>query len=320
MEDEIALAKLNALKQDRKNLKSKFTRFITYYTTHNELDQIRLRLNAVENSLDEFVRIQSAINLVEVDPNSDAEIEKFEIDYFEHISNARAKVKERDEVASDTTIRDSQIRTPCESVGNHIEINNTKLPPLELKKFAGNPDGWLTFCDSFKSAVHNNGRLTDFDKLRYLQAHLTGSALKVIDSVETTAANYEVAWKLLEEQYDNRRIIIQTHIKCLMEMPSIAKEGSYGMNDLLNDVLIRMRALKSLGQPVESWDAILIYIITSRLDRFTHLEWEKSLSDSEIPSFESLRKFIKQRYNSLNVVKTQTNPSKNISKFKWIFR
>ena len=78
MEDEITLAKLNALKQDRKNLKSKFTRFITYYTTHNELDQIRLRLNAVENSLDEFVRIQSAINLVEVDPNSDAEIEKFE--------------------------------------------------------------------------------------------------------------------------------------------------------------------------------------------------------------------------------------------------
>ena len=238
-------------------------------------------------------------------------LKNLKIDYFEHISNARAKVKERDEVASNTTIRDSQIRTPCESVGNHIEINNTKLPPLELKKFAGNPDGWLTFCDSFKSAVHNNGRLTDFDKLRYLQAHLTGSALKVIDSVETTAANYEVAWKLLEEQYDNRRIIIQTHTKCLMEMPSIAKEGSYGMNDLLNDVLIHMRALKILGQPVESWGSILIYIITSLLDRFTHLEWEKSLSDSEIPSFESSRKFIKQRYNSLNVVKTQTNPSKN---------
>ena len=115
------------------------------------------------------------------------------------------------------------------------------------------------------------GLITDFKILRYLQATLTGSALKVIHSVETTAANYEGAWKLLEMQYDNRRIIIQTHIKRLMEMPSIVKEASYGMNNLLNDVLIRMRVFKSLDQPVETWDAILIYMIILRLDRFSQL-------------------------------------------------
>ena len=48
-----------------------------------------------------------------------------------------------------------------------------KLPKLEIKKFLGNPGGWVTFRDSFQSAIHTNEQLTDTQKFQYLKCTLT---------------------------------------------------------------------------------------------------------------------------------------------------
>lgn len=307
---EQVLEKIIALKLDRKNLKAKFTRFVTYYTAHKDknFEQLRIRLDGVEGSLEEFEKIQTQISLLQPEiSDNDTEIENFEKEYYEHISKARLKLKEHDKTVSASNSSTDTSRSNTPSI---VEVNynsgkvNTKLPDLTLKTFSGNHDEWLTFCDSFKSSIHNNSSLNDIDKLRYLQSSLTGSALKTIEAIETTASNYKVAWKLLEEQYDDKRLIIQTHVKRLMELPSVNKD-EYTINDLMTDIVVRIRALKSLDQPVDHWDAILIYVVTSRLDRYTHLEWERSLTDQEMPTFEELRKFIKSRHNSFHVVKTQ---------------
>ena len=41
---------------------------------------------------------------------------------------------------------------------------HAKLPRLTLKNFLGDPGQWLTFWDSFRSAVHENPELHNIDK------------------------------------------------------------------------------------------------------------------------------------------------------------
>lgn len=47
-----------------------------------------------------------------------------------------------------------------------------KLPKLALHSFSGDITQWITFWDSFRSAVHDNDQLTAVDKFNYLKSLL----------------------------------------------------------------------------------------------------------------------------------------------------
>lgn len=59
---------------------------------------------------------------------------------------------------------------------------------------------------------------------------------EVIKAFEITTENYMEAWELLIEQYDNRRRIVQGHIKSFFELPSMLKENHTQLRALLNSV------------------------------------------------------------------------------------
>ena len=71
--------------------------------------------------------------------------------------------------------------------------SHIKLPAMHLPQFGGSYESWPGFSDSFKSAVHDNPSFRDTQKLIYLRSCLSGKALEKIESLETTAANYQVA-------------------------------------------------------------------------------------------------------------------------------
>ena len=54
-------------------------------------------------------------------------------------------------------------------------------------------------------------------------------------------------------------------------------------------------ALKSLEQPVQHWDTILVYIIAKKLDKGTRLAWERTLENEEIPDFQKLIAFLNKQ-------------------------
>ncbi|XP_071580899.1 uncharacterized protein [Temnothorax nylanderi] len=101
-----------------------------------------------------------------------------------------------------------------------IELNATVTgTQSDDNERAGNYEAWMGFYDNFKSIVHDNANLTPVQKLQYLRSSLTDEAAQVIQSLETSSQNYEVAWALVVERYDNRRIIIQSHIRALFDLP-----------------------------------------------------------------------------------------------------
>ncbi|XP_071579334.1 uncharacterized protein [Temnothorax nylanderi] len=82
--------------------------------------------------------------------------------------------------------------------------------------------------------------------MHYLRASLKGEAADVISSLELAAENYEEAWAMLNERYDNQRVIMQKHIKAMFGQPVLHKENHAELRHLLDNVLKHLRALKQL--------------------------------------------------------------------------
>ena len=60
-----------------------------------------------------------------------------------------------------------------------------KLPKFFLPSFAGDATQWISFWDSFASAIHDNNDLNNIDKFQYLRSCLQGSAAETVGGITT---------------------------------------------------------------------------------------------------------------------------------------
>lgn len=104
--------------------------------------------------------------------------------------------------------------------------------------------------------------MSGIQKFQYLRSSLSREALQVIHTLETTEENYEIAWRLIKERYENKKLIINTHIKELFELPTVNKGSHIVLRNFMDSARTHTRALEALKQPVLQWDTILIYLLS----------------------------------------------------------
>lgn len=163
----------------------------------------------------------------------------------------------------------------------------------------------------FTAIIHNDNNIPKVQKFRYLKCFLRENASRIIENIEISEVNYEMAWGLLEERYNNKRVIIQNHMTALLELPTPNKDSASGLRNLLDTILRHIRALKMLGEPTESWDTPLVCFLVLKLDRETRKEWERSVKGSEMPRLENLTDFLRERCQVLEAMNPETNDNKN---------
>lgn len=137
-------------------------------------------------------------------------------------------------------------------------------------------------------------------KFKYLRSTLQCQALDVIKSIPKTKANYELALDRLKQRFDNKSLIIQSHISALIDTPRVAESPS--SSELIcfyGHVCSHVASLKTLGQPTDQWDAWLVTIITSRLDEATALDWQLSCKSTNLPKYEEIQQLIVNRFRYL---------------------
>ncbi|XP_071580996.1 uncharacterized protein [Temnothorax nylanderi] len=137
-----------------------------------------------------------------------------------------------------------------------------RLPKLDLPKFSGKYDEWFPFFDVFNSIIHSNASLNNVQRLQYLRAAVSGEASDVINTLEMSDRNYEIAWNLLRERYDNKRVIVHTHIKAITELPSVNKENACELRQIADGASKHIHALQALGRPIH--DDLLVYVVSSK--------------------------------------------------------
>lgn len=305
---------LRHLKIRRGQLKAQLTRF-KHYTqecTVENLEQLRERYEKAKSLLSKFEEVQTNIEIklpeekAALMENANISIE-FEDAYFQALALAKEKLDQHPHL-----IRE-EIRNQGAVINNNNKIQ-VKLPTLTLPTFNGNYEQWLLFKDSFESLINTNENLSEIQKFQYLRSALKEEALNVIQALETTTGNYRIAWDLVKKRYENKRLIINTHLKELFELNSIRKSNHIALRQLVDKIRTHTRALEALSQPINQWDTILIYLAANKLDYTSRKEWEMLVGEnSELPKLAELLEFLTNRCQTLEMV--EGNKIKQESKF-----
>lgn len=115
-------------------------------------------------------------------------------------------------------------------------LKQIQLPKLNLPTFSGHQLAWEGFRGLFKSLVHDVAGLPPIQKLQYLRASLTGEAAAAVVNMEMTSEGYALAWEELSARYDNRRVLLATHMRALLSAAPISKPSAAEINRLLSVV------------------------------------------------------------------------------------
>lgn len=191
----------------------------------------------------------------------------------------------------------------------HELTNSLPLPRISIPKFNGDYLKWKTFQDLFCQLVANQ-KLPTAQKMWYLKSNLGGEAEKLISHLSATAENYVTAWNLLQERYNNKRVIVTTLIQQLLEQP-ISGSSVAGLKQLHDTTQECLHALNNIGIDTASWDPMLNHVLLKKLDRSTHVLYERTITNpKEVQKTSDLLTFLERHFQSTEAIHHKERPSK----------
>lgn len=295
---------MEALHKIKRRLKANLTRLETAVgkldkTKTTEIER-KVHLDKLEKLNGEFQDL--AIKLSDI--CDDTEYAEHEID----LSNADERIYS---LKVDLLSMQGPVEAPSSEQFTNSRQTEMKLPKLDMPIFSGSTQDWLSFRDLFIAIVHKNITLSGAEKLQYLKLALRGEPAQLIQSFAITDLNYQEAWNLLNERYQNTREIVNAHIDRMLSQVTLHQESATGLRKLADTTTECRRSLELLEVPVKEWDAIIVNIISKKLDPDSRRHWELSLTTDAIPTFEQLSSFIDQRARALTTIEaTRTKSSK----------
>ena len=168
---------------------------------------------------------------------------------------------------------------PTESSSSPCDGKGVKLPKLDVPTFDGDILHWRTFWEQFCVSVHDRSNLADSEKLIYLQQSLkNGSAKSAIEGLSRSGEYYMEAVECLKARYDRPRLIHQTHVRMILEAPSLKDGSGKELRRLHDTVQQHLRALKAMDY--EPSGPFITSALELKLDVNTMFEWQKHSQDS----------------------------------------
>ncbi|XP_055543082.1 uncharacterized protein LOC129728654 [Wyeomyia smithii] len=146
-----------------------------------------------------------------------------------------------------------------------------------LPTFDGKYEHWPRFKAMFQDLM---SRSSDCDaiKLYHLEKSLVGDAAGIIDSQTIQDNNYAQAWTILEQRFENKRLIVDLHIRGLLNLKRKTKKSSKELRLLLDECCRHVENLKFLGQELLGVSELFVVnVLTAALDKETREHWESTL-------------------------------------------
>lgn len=101
-----------------------------------------------------------------------------------------------------------------------------KLAAISVPMFSGEYREWAAFQDIFMTLVHENQNLQQVEKFFLLRSAISGDAFKCIKYLETTSTNYDIACTALGARYNNKKELVQAHVKSIIDLDMIISKSS----------------------------------------------------------------------------------------------
>ncbi|XP_076765057.1 uncharacterized protein LOC143432169 [Xylocopa sonorina] len=254
---------VRSLIKKRSLVKAHITRIFNYIKQSESLEKyvLEVRKQKLGEHYSFFVKIQSHID--EQNDNVDEDLAQIEIEnlYYDCAYFINKYFYEAESIA--------RVPNPMISTSPSITTANTIFPKIHIRPFKGDFAEWHNFFDTFESLVHENDSIPITHKFHFLKSYLTGNA----------------------KRYNRPRKIVQCHIRTLFELPDTVKNSLTSLRAFVERAEMHINALKALKQTVE-WHEMLIYIITSKLDKIMRTKWERSIDEDKSPTYEEIIVFL----------------------------
>ncbi|KAK8761562.1 hypothetical protein V5799_027169, partial [Amblyomma americanum] len=151
-----------------------------------------------------------------------------------------------------------------------------KLPRLELTSFSGRRHDWQPFWEVFEQVVDKNEELSSVDKFHYLRASVTGDAAAALAGLPPTARCYSDAVELLKKRFGNEELLIQEHMKKLIDIqPVRSSDDVRGLRRLYDTLAAHIKGLETLGQKHDSYSSLLMPIVQRALPTDILLDYSR---------------------------------------------
>lgn len=319
VDERIDNQQLKTLISKRNKIENALVRCKTWF----ESNKTTASVAAIKLRINDFVKLNEQFNLIQSDIEDIDEITSaadqenirntFESAYYDLYAELQEAVEN---ATSSNSINNNQSINEIPAV----QFSAIRLPPIDIKPFDGTYTEWLPFFNTFSALVHNEPRYNNrnVEKLHQLRNCLKGQALDAIQSLPIDGNNYEVALKLLRDRFENKRLIVQHHVNNIFNMPQVIKDSARSLREFLNILNTNIEALKSLNIEVNSWDPLLIHIMTSKLDFVSRKGWEETLKDTKPPTKTQLIEYLTQRCHLLEAldINKSFTPNTHLKNFK----
>ena len=310
------LQTIATLKRRRGHIKAALTRvtsFIDRFThSPDAVSEAASRLSALPSLLQQFEIVQTKIEEIDIENDEQHSLDRddFETKYHSTAGRLTRLIKStlQPEIsyACDTNATHRE-QTPLSQGSSGAMSIRSHLPRLPLEQFDGDYNKWQRFFNCFKSRIHNEPSLTHIDKFHFLRSCLTGPPLDLINSLEVNELCYDNAMSVLKQRYDRKRLITESHIRSLLELPKLTNSTACDLRNFLLNFSTHLEALRALSRPVKHWDDLLVGIVRAKLDTKTLEQWELSITVNTEVSIKHLTEFLESRAGSLESFESQTS-------------
>lgn len=286
------------LKQKRKEAKDSLFRTAKYLqditsceVSDTLLSQLKIRHSNANAMFEQFR--EANIEICCLNENEIEDIEEIEKVYFE----IQGKI---DLISTSSLRQDMQTNV---SPSNATAFSPTKLPNINIPSFDGkNLSEYKPFIDLFEAVVDKNSNLSNVERLFYLKSYLKGEALNLITNLPLINESYSEALAILKKRYDNEVMIVNSHVYGLLDIPPVQKGTTNAIREFVSKVKQSMGALKNLNQPVDSWDTIIVCILSRKLDQYTNKAFQIDRDNSKLASLNEFLTFLENRATALEAL------------------
>ncbi|XP_062714046.1 uncharacterized protein LOC134290850 [Aedes albopictus] len=182
--------------------------------------------------------------------------------------------------------------------------------PRAIPHFDGKYEQWEKFKVMFRDVVDRSNDPPRI-KLYHLEKALIGDAAGIIDAKTIADGNYDHAWEILAERFEDKRRMVDHHISGLLNMRKMSQESHSELRELVDSCVGHVENLKHLGLDFTGVsDTIVTHILSNALDDETKKLWESSVAHGELPEYEDTVKFLKGRISVLERCQKSTSDSK----------
>ncbi|XP_071044448.1 uncharacterized protein [Parasteatoda tepidariorum] len=223
------------------------------------------------------------------------------------INEQKQKLTTNSASVNETSSLDSE--SVCEFKSN--DYLRVKLPKMTINKFYGDVNNWLTFWNSYESAIHNNKCLDKVEKFHYLKAHLSGTALSSIEGLPISDTTYDTAIDLLKNRFAKTDLLIHTHMNNILNIKPLRNSNDvFAFRKFYDKINIELRSLENLGQSIKDLSSVLCTTILKSLPRDILIQMDKTTNESAYNDINTLLTFLSDILHireRAEIIKNNTN-------------